>query len=235
MFHEILQRYLIFWQNSNLSNPKLIDEADRLMEIANRSFDNGNRFHQRCLSTIFFKLTGNSVDSFKRYGHHWEQIGFQGSDPSTDFRGVGILGLFQLCFFVVDPKICRFCKVCYEKSLDSLQHYPFAITSINLTQIALQTLRDGLLNNEINRSNSVLDVFNRFYYGIFIRFYEIWKDQNKTIIDIGYVLKDLKRFARENIKRILKNTQKYSDRYSNGHKDLKEELFTNIIDWYQSK
>lgn len=31
-----------------------------------------------------------------RVSRQWEEIGFQGADPATDFRGAGILGLNQL-------------------------------------------------------------------------------------------------------------------------------------------
>jgi len=31
-----------------------------------------------------------------RLSREWEEIGFQGQDPATDFRGAGILGLNQL-------------------------------------------------------------------------------------------------------------------------------------------
>jgi hypothetical protein len=33
-----------------------------------------------------------------RFGHHWGSIGFQGDDPATDLRGVGMLGLLQLLY-----------------------------------------------------------------------------------------------------------------------------------------
>lgn len=31
-----------------------------------------------------------------RIGRHWSDIGFQGDDPATDFRGMGLLGLTDL-------------------------------------------------------------------------------------------------------------------------------------------
>ena len=31
-----------------------------------------------------------------RYSKQWEEIGFQGKNPATDFRGMGILGLHCL-------------------------------------------------------------------------------------------------------------------------------------------
>ncbi len=43
-----------------------------------------------------------------RYGQHWETIGFQGNDPATDLRGVGLWGLIQLSYFVTKyPKIAQ--------------------------------------------------------------------------------------------------------------------------------
>ena len=31
-----------------------------------------------------------------RYGKHWATLGFQGTDPTTDLRGCGVLGLLHL-------------------------------------------------------------------------------------------------------------------------------------------
>jgi hypothetical protein len=46
-------------------------------------------------------LTGATEDC-PRFGPHWELIGFQGNDPSTDLRGVGMLGLLQLLYLVTN-------------------------------------------------------------------------------------------------------------------------------------
>jgi hypothetical protein len=32
----------------------------------------------------------------ERISDHWAELGFQGKDPATDFRGMGVLGLDQL-------------------------------------------------------------------------------------------------------------------------------------------
>lgn len=164
-------------------------ERDRIFAIAIQTFDNRNKFHCQCLYTIYSKLTSNVINGHRRFGHHWEEIGFQGTDPTTDFRGVGVLGLLQLTFFIVNPETCKLCKVIYDLSNDSVQHFPFAIMSMNITQISLQVLREGLLHKQINQKKSVLQVFNQFYFGTFYTFYKIWVDKKKTIIDTGYVLK----------------------------------------------
>lgn len=46
------------------------------------------------LSQIYRNFLQEEVTD--RIGEHWQLIGFQGSDPATDLRGVGIFGLFLI-------------------------------------------------------------------------------------------------------------------------------------------
>ncbi|CAJ1022963.1 putative ELMO/CED-12 family [Leishmania utingensis] len=43
---------------------------------------------------LAFSVTAHSVSD------RWKEMGFQGTDPSTDFRGAGVLGLLQLVYLV---------------------------------------------------------------------------------------------------------------------------------------
>lgn len=56
-----------------------------------------------------------------RYGLHWEKIGFQGTDPATDLRGVGILGLCQLLFLVSNGLTPQMILQLLELSNDEIQ------------------------------------------------------------------------------------------------------------------
>lgn len=166
-------------------------DRDRLFALALTPFDAQNPIHCASLYTVYSKLTGNVVNGRRRLGPHWEEIGFQGSDPATDFRGVGVLGLLQLTFFTVTPGVGRLCRAVYALSLDSRQHFPFAVLGMNISQLGLQVLREGRLNGIIRqRQTSVLNTLNRFYFGIFAVFYKVWTEEGgKTIVDMGYVLK----------------------------------------------
>lgn len=182
-------------------------DRDRLFALALLPFDAQNPVHSRCLYTIYSKLTGNVVNGRRRLGPHWEEIGFQGSDPSTDFRGVGLLGLLQLTFFVVTPAgpVRRLCRAAYDLSLDSRQHYPFAIMAMNISQISLQVLREGLLMRPQRGEVTLLETFNRFYFGVWAAFHEAWtsgEEGGKTILDTGYVLKDLRVYVRRNVNKL---------------------------------
>ncbi|KAM2466529.1 hypothetical protein PS1_008441 [Malus domestica] len=70
----------------------------------------------------------------------WEQMGWQGSDPSTDFRGGGFISLENLIFFARQ----------YPESFQRLLHkqdgtraeweYPFAVAGINISFVLAQML-----------------------------------------------------------------------------------------------
>ncbi|XP_052834088.1 ELMO domain-containing protein 2, partial [Octopus bimaculoides] len=73
----------------------------------------------------------------------WVDIGFQGNQPYTDLRGMGMLGLTQLWYFVVNyPNEAR---QVYSHSLHPGCGYPFAIVGISLTSMLTQLLKSGQL------------------------------------------------------------------------------------------
>jgi hypothetical protein len=46
-----------------------------------------------------WKLWNSLTDKQENIWKDWKDIGFQGKDPSTDFRGAGWLSLLQLIYF----------------------------------------------------------------------------------------------------------------------------------------
>lgn len=111
-------------------------------------FQNDQQIHLSMLRSIYRQLTGSKVDC-PRYGHHWEDIGFQGNDPSTDLRGVGILGLINALYLVVTEETIPFSKQVYALSLKESQEFPLMVLSLNVTRICLHILRDGLLDTRL--------------------------------------------------------------------------------------
>ena len=75
------------------------DQRDRTMAVARLALDPNDDTHERMLMAIYCTLTGDATWP-PRYGAHWEVVGFQGNDPATDLRGVGMLGLLQMLSFV---------------------------------------------------------------------------------------------------------------------------------------
>ena len=50
--------------------------------------------HARALNLLYLECTG--LASPGPMGGHWEKLGFQGTDPATDFRAGGVLALAHL-------------------------------------------------------------------------------------------------------------------------------------------
>ena len=59
------------------------------------AFDGDNLSHERGLLELW-SLLQPGVPLETRRTKQWQSIGFQGDDPKTDFRGMGVLGLENL-------------------------------------------------------------------------------------------------------------------------------------------
>nr|XP_060643142.1 ELMO domain-containing protein 3 [Anolis sagrei ordinatus] len=187
---------------------QLQSERDLALAIAQCSLDNNEKVHMRILQTIYKKLTGSRFDC-ARYGAHWENLGFQGLDPGTDLRGTGLLGLMQILYFVMDSRILPVAREIFRLSHHETQNFPFCVMSVNITRIVIQVLREERLSRECNRRQQVIAVLNDLYVAVFLRLFNIWKTQQKTICDSGFVLKDLEIFAKRNPKQLLKHLEMY--------------------------
>ncbi|KAM5554703.1 hypothetical protein ABKV19_022889 [Rosa sericea] len=70
----------------------------------------------------------------------WKEMGWQGKDPSTDFRGGGFISLENLLFFARNfPK--SFQDLLRKQEGDrSVWEYPFAVAGVNITFMLIQML-----------------------------------------------------------------------------------------------
>lgn len=184
----------------------LLEERDLVFAIAQCPVDNGQPIHMRVLQTIYKRLVGSKLDC-PRFGVHWETIGFQGTDPATDLRGTGFLGLMHSLYFVMDPEMLPLARDIYRLSLHPTQNFPFSVMSINMTRIALQVLREEAMSKECNRRQQVVGVLNEFYVATYLHLYQLWKTQQKTIADSGFVLKEVELFAKKNPKQMLRRLE----------------------------
>ncbi|XP_010875003.1 ELMO domain-containing protein 3 [Esox lucius] len=182
---------------------ELLEERDLVFAIAQCCLDNSQTVHMRVLQTIYKKLTGSRLDC-PRLGSHWESVGFQGTDPATDLRGTGFLGLMHTLHLVMDPETLPLARDIYKLSHHPTQNFPFCVMSINMTRIALHALREEALAKECNRRQQVVGVLSEFYVATFLHLYQLWKSQRKTISDSGFVLKEVELFAKKNPKQMLR-------------------------------
>lgn len=140
-----------------LTFPGAIDERDRVFCIAATAFEPSNDVFCRMLQTIYARLVP-STSAPSLIGGHWEQIGFQGSDPAMDLRGVGVLALLQMLYLVESHG--ELARRLHSLSQHSTRHFPFACALINTTLQCLVALRSGALYPECNKHASVVAGIN---------------------------------------------------------------------------
>ncbi|KFM82927.1 ELMO domain-containing protein 2, partial [Stegodyphus mimosarum] len=113
-------------------------------------YDSENKEHEEKLLKLW-KLLKPEKELQNRISKQWTEIGFQGDDPKTDFRGMGILGLENLLFFASEyGDAAR--HVLLHSSHPSYG-YSFAIVGINLTSMAYHMLKD--LSLKVHLYNAV--------------------------------------------------------------------------------
>ena len=76
-----------------LRSAELRTQRDRILALARVPMDR-SVLHERILMSVHRTVTKEETLP-KRFGPHWESIGFQGGDPATDLRGAGMLALVQ--------------------------------------------------------------------------------------------------------------------------------------------
>lgn len=147
-------------------------------ELRLEQYDSENSIHERKLKALWNNLMPD-IPLETRITKQWQDIGFQGDDPATDFRGMGILGLENLLHFAREyPGTAR-------HLLSHSQHpkygYTFAVVGINITHMAWRLLQDGhakshfynLLRTGL-KGYPTIEQFHQLYCYLFYEFDSYW-------------------------------------------------------------
>ncbi|RVW24482.1 ELMO domain-containing protein A [Vitis vinifera] len=70
----------------------------------------------------------------------WKEMGWQGRDPSTDFRGAGFISLENLLFFAKTFSISFQLLLKKQTGKRAAWEYPFAVAGVNITFMIMQML-----------------------------------------------------------------------------------------------
>lgn len=149
-------------------------------ELRKTPYSTDNPEHEQLLLKLWNLLMPREpLDA--RVTKQWQEIGFQGDDPKTDFRGMGILGLENLVYFAQEyPSAATHVL---SHSIHPRYGYAFAIVGINLTSMALKLLRDGSAKTHIYNYSKTLPTiraFHQFYCYLFYEFDGFWIDSKPS-------------------------------------------------------
>lgn len=146
----------------------------RLEKVRSINYEAGNRDHQTLLRKLWTLLQPD-VELEALVSKQWADIGFQGTDPSTDFRGMGLLSLENLVFFAT--VYTDHARNILSHSLHPVHGFPFAAVGINITHLALNLLKGDYLKTHLFNAESRLyevEDFHKIYSYLFASFDKLW-------------------------------------------------------------
>jgi len=97
-----------------------------------------NPGHERMLFEIFKALRPDLEKPKRKDKKLWGKLGFQGKDPVTDFRGMGILGVEFLHY--LGRKKVDLANFLFRRKRSEDAYYPLACSCINLLSLCLELL-----------------------------------------------------------------------------------------------
>lgn len=156
-------------------------------ELRKEVYDSHNTQHEGMLLKLW-DLLMPSTKLESRVTKQWGDIGFQGDDPKTDFRGMGMLGLTNLAFFSENfEKEAR--QVLSHASHPKLG-YSYAIVGINLTEMAYSLLKSGALKPHFYNTvagRPQLTHFHQLYCYLAYEFDRFWvKEEPESIMEFNH-------------------------------------------------
>ncbi|KAI9282288.1 Engulfment/cell motility, partial [Sporodiniella umbellata] len=141
-----------------------------------------------------------------RVSSQWIQIGFQGTDPATDFRGMGIQGLDDLLYFAkYHPNVVR---SVFQHSTHPKYWYPYAIVGINISKFLYLLLDSRKLQAHLLQHGTA---YQEIYCYLFYRFDSSWQS---TVMEFETKFKEFQFIIERELEekkpmRILDNLQIY--------------------------
>ncbi|NXK10032.1 ELMD2 protein, partial [Herpetotheres cachinnans] len=145
-------------------------------------YDSENEEHEEQLIELWNLLMPH--ENLKaRITKQWCDIGFQGDDPKTDFRGMGLLGLVNLVYF--SKHYTDEARQILSRSNHPKLGYSYAIVGINLTEMAYSLLKNGALKSHLYNMVSGLpqmEHFHQFYCYLVYEFDKFWFEEEPESI-----------------------------------------------------
>ncbi|KAL6072968.1 ELMO domain-containing protein 1 [Balamuthia mandrillaris] len=160
-----------------------------LKQLSDQPYDKTNSEHEQLLLHLW-EAVFPDVKLENRISAQWKRMGFQGTDPATDFRGMGLLGLKNLIYIAENQQNFR-------RKIVDIQHerkdhdYPVAVAGINLTQVLCELLHIGKEDPNQQIFNILFDhphAFEEIYCIAFQVLDHTWDDMNASYMDFPKVM-----------------------------------------------
>lgn len=171
----------------------------RLQSRIEVAYDSSNLDHQEALRSLWYAaFPGEELRGL--ISEQWKEMGWQGKDPSTDFRGGGFISLENLLFFAKNyPK--SFQNLLWKQEGDrSMWEYPFAVAGVNITFMLIQmldlqsakprTMMGAVFFKLLSENERAFDLL---YCIAFKLMDQQWLDMHASYMDFNTVMKSTRR------------------------------------------
>lgn len=174
----------------------------QLKQLSTTAYDRNNTEHEQLLQRLWKALMPNETLT-ARVTKQWEAIGFQGDDPATDFRGMGLLGLHALLHFAEQHRAQA--QSIVLTSQHPTRWFPFAITGIQIAQMVLfastptsmqptsemESAKGRLVHLWWCEDKPSVDMYYNLFSFAITRFDAMWRSNGIcTIVDFPNVFRD---------------------------------------------
>lgn len=192
-----------------------------MKDLYEEKINKDNKAHMKMLYDIWFHHYPNDKDiqDIDKKWRKWNilnnfiinivNIGFQGKDPLTDFRGSGLLGLKHLWQFnMMDPRA----ENVFNVATNQKTWYFFAATGINISGKVIEFIEKGNcdkyfyeLKEEMNLYLFTQKLYNEFFNG----FNELWVERNYTdFMKVNTLLEEFMEIkAKDIFLKLIKNSK----------------------------
>ncbi|OVA11297.1 Engulfment/cell motility [Macleaya cordata] len=174
------------------SQEECLQKLQRRIEA---NYDSSNPEHQEALRALWnASFPGEELRDL--ISEQWKEMGWQGKDPATDFRGGGFISLENLLFFATTfPKSFQDLLQKQEGNR-AMWEYPFAVAGVNITFMLIQmldleavkprTLAGAVFLKLLAENESAFDIL---YCITFKLMDQQWLAMNASYMDFNTVMK----------------------------------------------
>ncbi|KAG2312724.1 hypothetical protein Bca52824_024281 [Brassica carinata] len=179
---------------SNLT-PLQEERLKRLTKRMNNCFDASRPDHQDALRALWSATyPGEKLEAL--ISDQWKDMGWQGRDPSTDFRGGGFISLENLLFFAKTFPTLFQRLLKKQGGKRAAWEYPFAVAGVNITFMIMQMLdleaskpRTFVRSVFLQMLSENEWAFDLLYCVAFAVMDKQWLDRNATYMEFNDVLR----------------------------------------------
>ncbi|KAK6142565.1 hypothetical protein DH2020_022913 [Rehmannia glutinosa] len=125
--------------NFSLTPIQVEERLKRLQERLGVPFDETLTDHQEALQALWNAAFPN-IKLKSMISEQWKDMGWQGANPSTDFRGCGFISLENLLYFARTYPVTFHRLLLKQGGKRSEWEYPFAVAGINVSYMLILML-----------------------------------------------------------------------------------------------